>query len=82
MIGDLVYSLNFGTGQKWLPEVIQQVTGPVSFMVRLEDGKIMQRHQDQIGNFTGVYLGRGGGGGRRRHSPSFYQTRHPLKLPN
>ena len=46
--GDKVYTKNFGQGQRWLPGVITEVTGPVSFMVRLGDGRIIRRHQDHL----------------------------------
>ena len=42
--GDSVYAQNFGTGSKWLSAVIQEVTGPVSFLVKLQDGRIVRRH--------------------------------------
>ena len=43
--GDTVFAQNFGTGSRWLPAVIQEVTGPVSFLVRLENGRLVRRHQ-------------------------------------
>ena len=46
--GDKVYTKNFGQGQRWLPGVITEVTGPASFMVRLGDGRIIRRHQDHL----------------------------------
>ena len=46
--GDSVYAKNFGTGSKWLSAIIQEVTGPVSFLVKLQDGRIMRRHQDHL----------------------------------
>lgn len=35
--GETVYAQNFGTGQKWMPAVVQEVTGPVSFLVKLQE---------------------------------------------
>ena len=48
--GEKVYARNFGTstGQKWLPAVIQEVTGPVSFMVKLHDDRLVRRHLDHL----------------------------------
>lgn len=46
--GDSVYAQNFGTGSKWVSAVIQEVAGPVSFLVKLQDGRIMRRHQDHL----------------------------------
>lgn len=44
--GHKVHARNFGTctGQKWIPAVIEEETGPVSFMVKLQDNCIVRRH--------------------------------------
>ena len=47
-IDDEVYAQNFALGRPWLPGVICAVDGPVSYVVRLEDGRIWRRHIDQI----------------------------------
>ena len=39
---------NFGPGQKWLPGMIVATTGPVSYRVLLEDGRVWRRHQDHM----------------------------------
>ena len=46
--GDNVYTKNFSTGSEWLPGVIQQVTGPLSYRVLLPDGRVVKRHVDHI----------------------------------
>ena len=46
--GETVYAQKFGTGQKWMPAIVQDVTGPVSFLVKLEDGCLIRRHQDHL----------------------------------
>ena len=48
--GEKVFARNFGTttGQKWLPAVIEEVTGPVSFMVKLQDDRLVRRHLDHL----------------------------------
>ena len=46
--GDLVYSREFGKQQKWYPGVINTQTGPVSFIIQLEDDREVHRHQDQV----------------------------------
>ena len=46
--GDRVYSKHFGQGQKWLPGTIAEITGPVSFLVKLTSGQLVRRHQDHI----------------------------------
>ena len=43
----------FGSGQKWVIGTVIQITGPVSYMVRLKDYTIHRRHQDQIRIFRG-----------------------------
>ena len=39
---------NYHHGDKWLPGVIQKKTGPVSFVVKLTDGRVRRCHQDQL----------------------------------
>ena len=45
---ETVYVRNFGPGQKWLPGTIVATTGPVSYCVLLEDGRVWRRHQDHM----------------------------------
>ena len=40
-----VYVRGFGTGPKWLPATIEETTGPVSYLVRLEDQRLVRHHQ-------------------------------------
>lgn len=47
-MGDRVFAKNFGQGQRWLPSVVTEVTGPVSYMVKLQDGRLIRRHQDHL----------------------------------
>ena len=46
--GDHVYCRNFARGSKWIPGTIESVTGPLSYLVRLSDDRLVRRHQDQI----------------------------------
>ncbi|MPC18419.1 hypothetical protein E2C01_011304 [Portunus trituberculatus] len=46
--GDAVYSVNLFLGVKWLPGVIVEKTGPVSFKVELLGGRIVRRHLDYV----------------------------------
>ena len=39
---------NYGLGSKWLPGIVEERTGPVSYRCRLPDGSLARRHQDQI----------------------------------
>ena len=44
-----VYSEDFTSApEKWIPGIIEKVTGPVSYQIRLENGQIMRRHVDSV----------------------------------
>ncbi len=43
-----IYARGFGTGPKWISGSIEKVTGPVSYMVRLHDNRLVRRHQDHV----------------------------------
>ena len=47
-IGDQVFVCNYGQGPLWIPEVISEVKGPVSYVVTLEDGRVMRHHVDLL----------------------------------
>ena len=47
-VGERVYAKNYRKGQRWLSGSIVDKTGPVSFKVKLQDGKIICCHQDQL----------------------------------
>ncbi|XP_062401725.1 LOW QUALITY PROTEIN: uncharacterized protein K02A2.6-like [Sardina pilchardus] len=44
---DQVYVRGY-SGQKWIPATLIKRTGPVSWRVKTQDGKVARRHQDQI----------------------------------
>ena len=48
--GDLVYAENFSTniGTKWLPGKIDEVTGPLSYVIKFTEGNKVRRHVDHI----------------------------------
>ena len=46
--GDTVFLKNFGPGSKWLPGIILDTSGPVSFNIQLEDGRQRRCHQDHL----------------------------------
>ena len=46
--GEIVYASNFRRGPKWVPGVLKQSTSPTSFVVQLEDGRLLRRHQDHL----------------------------------
>ncbi len=48
-VGDKVYARDYShNGNKWLSATITQVTGPVSYVIKLTDGSVMRRHVDQL----------------------------------
>ena len=48
-IGDMVYARNYRPGPKSVPAEVIEVTGPVSYKVKLlQDQMIWRRHQDQL----------------------------------
>ena len=47
-VGERVYTHHYGHGQpRWVPACVVQVTGPLSYLLELEDGSTIRRHQDQ-----------------------------------
>ena len=46
--GKEIYAKNFGNGPRWLPGILQEAKGPVSFTAELEDGRIIRRHSDHL----------------------------------
>ena len=47
-VGDHVFVKNHGVGERWVPGVIREMSGPVSFHVELEDGRHKRCHQDHL----------------------------------
>ena len=44
-----MYSKAYGRGQpKWFPAIVVQKTGPVSYLVQLDDTTTVKRHLDQL----------------------------------
>jgi transposase InsO family protein len=46
--GDLVHVRNFSQGPMWIPGVVIQVRGPVSYTVELANGEQKRRHVDHL----------------------------------
>ena len=38
----------FGSSPRWIPGVIVSSTGPVSYTIKLEDGRVVRRHIDHV----------------------------------
>ena len=51
-IGDPVLCQNYGRGDELSPGQIIVKSGPVSFQIKLNDGRMMKRHQDQTKDHT------------------------------
>ena len=47
-IGDTVSVVSFQGRPKWLARVLEEQLGPLTFRVRLEDGRLWKRHVDHI----------------------------------
>ena len=41
---------NFSSGSKWLTGVIEAVLGPLSYLIKLDDGRTIKRHIDHLLN--------------------------------
>ena len=49
IIGDTVFAEDFtASSEKWLPGVVQKVTGPLSYQIELSNGQIVRRYVDSI----------------------------------
>ena len=50
-VGEVVFAKNFtGKSPKWLPGSMAEVTGPLSYIIQLQDGTTRRRHVDNIRN--------------------------------
>ena len=48
--GQEVFIRNFGVGSRWISGVIVNSSGPLTWLIKLEDGKMLIRHADHIQN--------------------------------
>ena len=46
--GYAVWAMNFQGKPKWIATVVENQLGPLSFVVRLKDGRTWKRHQDHL----------------------------------
>ena len=46
--GQEVFIRNFGVGSRWISGVIVNSSGPLTWLIKLEDGKTVIRHADHI----------------------------------
>ena len=48
-VGDLVYTKDFSsTPLIWIPGTVVKVTGPLSYHIELDDGRVVRRHVDAV----------------------------------
>ena len=47
-VGDPVFCENFVRGDRWLQGCIIQKPGPLSYVIKLHDGRIIRRHHDHV----------------------------------
>jgi transposase InsO family protein len=47
-VNDTVHARNFATGPPWMAGTVVETPGPLSFKVKLGDGRIIRRHMDHI----------------------------------
>ena len=48
VVGQRVLARNFRAGQRWLPGIITERRGPLSYLVQLQQGILCKRHIDQL----------------------------------
>ena len=46
--GDLVYVKNFSPGPQWVPGKVIEISGPVSYVIQLNDGRQRRCHIDHL----------------------------------
>ena len=46
--GDSVYVKDFSGKEEWLPGIITKIQGPLSYLVELEDERVVRRHMDHV----------------------------------
>ncbi|KAK9395532.1 macrophage mannose receptor 1-like [Crotalus adamanteus] len=94
-VGAPVWTRNYGPGDLWVPAVVCKVTGPLSYEVSLDDGRVLRRHIDQLrtrldlpsetpglfpGGGRGTIMGKGMGVGSSRAPTERPQTAYS-KIP-
>ena len=47
-VGESVFVKNHGRGDRWLLGQITEVSGPLSFKVKVQDGRVIRSHQDHL----------------------------------
>ncbi|XP_046373937.2 uncharacterized protein K02A2.6-like [Haliotis rufescens] len=47
-VNDSVWVKNFASGPKWISGQVDSVTGPLSYIIKLTDGRLVRRHVDHV----------------------------------
>ncbi len=47
-VGNTVSVRNFGSGATWLVGAVEKALGPLSYQIKLEDGRLVRRHVDHL----------------------------------
>ena len=47
-VGWKLYDKSFRSEKQWIPVIVEARTGPVSYRLRTNDGKIIHRHLDHL----------------------------------
>ncbi|XP_039187575.1 uncharacterized protein K02A2.6-like, partial [Crotalus tigris] len=47
LVGAPVWARNYGPGHTWVPASVSRITGPLSYEVALDNGRVLRRHIDQ-----------------------------------
>ena len=43
-----MYVKNFSGKEEWLPGIVSKVQGPLSYLILLDDGRVLRRHVDHV----------------------------------
>ena len=43
-----MFAKNFSEKEEWIPGIISKVQGPMSFLISLDDGKVVCRHVEHV----------------------------------
>ena len=49
-INDTVFVENLGHGSKWPEGIVEKIWGPLTYMIKLHDGRMFKCHVDHIQN--------------------------------
>ena len=53
-VGQTVMARNFRAGEDWIPGVVMQQLGPLTYLVNVSDGRVWKRHVNFLKEFRGL----------------------------